>query len=52
MNEEYEEGVKAIVREGKKARQTPAKVEKIVIDKKKLVIYSELMKPKFDEDLF
>ena len=49
MKEQFEEGVKAIQHREEK-KKTPA-IQKEKIDKKKLVIYSELMKPKFDEGI-
>lgn len=37
-----------VVEEGKKGQET-APARRIDIDKKKLIIYSEIMKPKFDQ---
>ena len=47
--EQAEEGLRAINRkeEEKKVETQPA--DKLKIDKKKLIIYSEILKPKFDE---
>ena len=49
MNEKFEEGVHSIRK--KKTDSTPEETDKLKIDKKKLVIYSEIMKPKFDDGL-
>ena len=44
-----EEGVRAIHRETvEKAPETTQPTDKLKIDKKKLIIYSEILKPKFD----
>ena len=46
-NEITEEGQRAVVSRKKTSEQQEKRTEKI--DGKKLVIYSEIMKPKFDE---
>lgn len=49
MNEKFEEGIHSIRK--KKTDSTSEETDKFKIDKKKLVIYSEIMKPKFDDGL-
>ncbi len=45
----FEEGVRAIHREeAEKAPEPVQPADKLKIDKKKLIIYSEILKPKFD----
>lgn len=47
MNEKFDEGVHSIRK--KKTDSTPEEKDRLKIDKKNLVIYSEIMKPKFDD---
>jgi len=50
MEEElFDEGQRALNSEKKDARKNDAK--RLDIDVRKMIIYSELLKPKFDEDL-
>lgn len=50
MEEElFDEGQRALNAEKKDARKNDAK--RLDIDVRKMIIYSELLKPKFDEDL-
>lgn len=50
MNEEFEEGTRAITAEDERSvEEVPENV--LHIDRRKLIVYSEILKPKFDEGL-
>lgn len=46
--EAVQEGQRAIVREKKPEKKDDPQPKKLEIDKKKLILYSEILKPKFD----
>ena len=46
--EQTEEGVRAIHRKETKKAEQQAPADKLKIDKKKLILYSEILKPKYD----
>ena len=47
--QQQEEGVRAIHKNGPQEAPEPVQpADKLKIDKKKLIIYSEILKPKFD----
>ena len=46
--DQTEEGLRAIKRHEEKSPQRQAPADKLKIDKKKLILYSEILKPKYD----
>jgi hypothetical protein len=48
-NSNTEEGVRAIKKREEKSPQRQQPADKLKIDKKKLILYSEILKPKYDD---
>jgi len=51
MDELYQEGQRSILNENEKETAASERSKGLKIDKKKLILYSEILKPKFDQEL-